>query len=266
MVCEYAAFNPAFANVCGGICGAGLMLIETKPEPVTAALSVTCAVNDAGPTAVGVPVIAPFFVFRVSPAGKDPFVIAQLTYGGVPPLAASDPEYGRLTVHAGRLALTTGRFGPIASEKLAFAVAPSESVATTETVTVVPAALSGGVPLSVVPFSESQEGNDGAVQVTPPVPPVAASDVEYCWFGVAGGSGDVVVIVTGGLTTTLNCCAGLVAPVESVTVAENPYVVCVVTVGAVPVRFGPFNASHAGNPIPVQLSEPVPPVSVSVCE
>jgi phosphoribosylcarboxyaminoimidazole (NCAIR) mutase len=36
---------------------------------------------------VGVPVIAPVAAFKLRPAGSEPVITVQLTYGGVPPVA-----------------------------------------------------------------------------------------------------------------------------------------------------------------------------------
>ena len=49
--------------------------------------SCTCKVKFDVPAAVGVPVIVPLAGFSVRPAGSEPVITVQLTYGGVPPAA-----------------------------------------------------------------------------------------------------------------------------------------------------------------------------------
>jgi len=63
--------------------------------------SATATVNDAVPTAVGVPEIRPVDVFRLSPAGRLPERNDQV-YGAVPPLGCSAIEYAEPTVPEGK--------------------------------------------------------------------------------------------------------------------------------------------------------------------
>ena len=76
--CAYEVLNPAFGKVCAGICGAGLMVMETADEAVIPPLSVTWAVNEVVPTAVGVPLMTPAVEFRFNPGGSEPAVMDQL--------------------------------------------------------------------------------------------------------------------------------------------------------------------------------------------
>jgi hypothetical protein len=54
------------------------------------------------PDDVGVPVIAPVEAFNVRPAGNEPVITVQFTYGEVPPVAAKVCEYAVDTVPAGK--------------------------------------------------------------------------------------------------------------------------------------------------------------------
>jgi len=74
--------------------------------PVLPAASFTCAVNDAVPAVVGVPLICPVELLSVSPACKEPALIDQL-YGVVPPLACSVVEYPVPAVPPGSDAVLT---------------------------------------------------------------------------------------------------------------------------------------------------------------
>ena len=49
--------------------------------------SCTWTVKFDVPAVVGVPVIAPVAAFKLRPAGSEPVITVQLTYGGVPPVA-----------------------------------------------------------------------------------------------------------------------------------------------------------------------------------
>jgi hypothetical protein len=72
--------------------GEGAMVIPQLVAVVPDAFpreSTTCAVKLNGPATVGVPVIAPELVFRISPVGSDPEVIEKV-YGGSPPLAIKE--------------------------------------------------------------------------------------------------------------------------------------------------------------------------------
>jgi hypothetical protein len=144
--------------------------------------------------------------------------------------------------------------------------APSVSVARTLRIGALPAALSGGIPLSVLPLRLNQEGRLEADHVRAPVPPVAANDTLYGEAGIAGGSGEVVVMVTGGFTVTDNNCARLMAPAWSVTLTSSEYGVAVATTGAVPVTEGPLTVSHEATFVPFQTSGGVPPLAERPCE
>jgi hypothetical protein len=69
---------------------------------VLLAASVTFTVKFDVPAIVGVPVIAPVDVFRLSPAGSVPAERLQ-EYGVVPPVAASDVLYADCACPLGRL-------------------------------------------------------------------------------------------------------------------------------------------------------------------
>lgn len=58
--------------------------------------SVTWIVNENVPAVVGVPVIAPVVVFRVSPGGSEPEVTEKV-YGVTPPAGFTDPVYPTAT-------------------------------------------------------------------------------------------------------------------------------------------------------------------------
>ena len=86
------------------------------------ALSVTFAVNVAGPAVEGVPDIVPP-PERLNPAGSDPLATDH-EYGAVPPVTERDCEYGVPTVPFGReLVPITGGPAAILTEKL-FVVLP----------------------------------------------------------------------------------------------------------------------------------------------
>ena len=175
-------------------------------------------------------------------------------------------EYGRFTVQAGRVPL----FGcePLAtvSWSEAEAEAPMVSMARTVKPTIVAAALAGGTPVSRLPFSVNQEGRLDAIQVSAPVPPAAVKETLYVTPGVAGGSGEVVVMVTAGFTVTLSDCALLDAPVASIAATEKLYGVLAATTGAMPVSDGPFKDSQAGRLVPLHVNVGVPPVTARDCE
>ena len=86
-VCEYVEPGAAEGRFCCGIAGTGLICRVYGVEPGTPFESVTLIVNDAVPTLVGVPVMAPLVESTCSPPGSAPLVTDQFLYGGVPPLA-----------------------------------------------------------------------------------------------------------------------------------------------------------------------------------
>lgn len=68
---------------------------------------------EAGPTAVGVPVIAPVDVLRDTPAGSVPEVRAQV-YEPLPPTATSEVVYVAPTLPPGRVVVVTPRVVAVA--------------------------------------------------------------------------------------------------------------------------------------------------------
>jgi hypothetical protein len=147
------------------------------PLAVALAASLTVTVKLELPAAVGVPVIAPL-AFIDNPFGRLPDVTDQL-YGGVPPVAFTDPEYPAPTVPFGRLAVATASAGAvIVIVKLPDAVALAESVTVTVKVEL-PAAV--GVPeiapSAVIdnPFGRLPDMID---QLYGGVPPVADNEPE----------------------------------------------------------------------------------------
>lgn len=153
-----------------------------------------------------------------------------------------------------------------ASVKGAEAEAPSVSAARTSKFAVAPAALAGGVPPNVAPLKLNQEGRPDPVQVNAPVPPDPVNETLYAMPAVAAGSGEVVVMVTGGFTVTDKDCALLPAPSASVTATLKLNVVAVVTGGAVPEIVAILIDNQPGSSMPLKVSGAVPPVAVSVCE
>jgi hypothetical protein len=111
--------------------GGGLMVILKLRLAVRDALSVTVAVKLKLPAVVGVPEINPSGESE-SPAGGEP----DHRYGGVPPEAASDCEYGDPTVPSGRgevVVIVSGGGAPgrIVMMKLRLAEPPAASVTPT---------------------------------------------------------------------------------------------------------------------------------------
>jgi hypothetical protein len=70
--------------------------------------SATLTQNELVAAIVGVPVIAPVLVLRVTPAGNAPEFVEKV-YGVTPPTAEIFPEYALPTLPAGRLAVTMMR-------------------------------------------------------------------------------------------------------------------------------------------------------------
>jgi len=71
-VCEYAAVTAPFASAVVVIDGAVPIVMENPLVAEAPTLSVTFSEKLVVPAAVGVPVIAPVFVLRLSPAGNGP--------------------------------------------------------------------------------------------------------------------------------------------------------------------------------------------------
>ena len=76
-------------------------MIENSFDAMRASESVTCKVKFDIPDVVGMPVIAPVEVLRVSPGGILPEVIDQVQ-GGDPPMASGVRLYGTLTMPGSR--------------------------------------------------------------------------------------------------------------------------------------------------------------------
>lgn len=98
--------------------------VEIESADVTAILSdwvavlllvsVTFAVNEEVPDAVGVPEMTPVEVFRASPAGSEPLLVLQV-YGELPPFAWRVAEYAPPTVPFASDDVVIDREDPIAS-------------------------------------------------------------------------------------------------------------------------------------------------------
>jgi hypothetical protein len=249
---------------------------ENTLVDVVALLSVTCTVNENGLPVVfgGVPVIWPVIAFRVAHAGNVPPVIAQFVYGGTPPVAAKVWLYMLLTVAPGSGDSVVMDSGGGATVKLNTFVEVTALLSVTCTVNEngLPV-MFGGVPViwPVMAFRVAHAGN------VPPViaqfvyggtPPVAVKVWLYMVLTVAPGSGDVVVIDSGGATTVS------VNTLVAVTIALS--VTCTVNENGLPVVFGgvpviwpvmAFRVAHAGN-VPAVIAQfvygGVPPVAAKV--
>jgi len=129
----------------------------------------------------------------------------------------------------------------------------------------------GGVPLSVDPFSDSQFGKLGGVAASANwngvVPPPAVSGAVYGWPAVHGMSVDGL-IVGSGFTVTLKFLLALAPLISWACTEKGGYVVGVATLGAVPVRAPVLLSivSQLGNPWPLHVRAPVPPVAAIDCE
>jgi len=164
--------------------------------------SVTVTVNEVVPAAVGVPESTPA-VLSVRPAGSVPVVTAQVS-APVPPVATSVKLYAVPTVPGGRgeVVVIFNIGGAITNVAAKVAVCAGEPESVTDTVNeLLPAVV--GVPYKTPPLlSVSPAGRvpEVVLQVSAPVPPVAASLMLYAVFTVPGVNGDVVVIarVAGG--------------------------------------------------------------------
>jgi hypothetical protein len=95
-VWEYTALTVPFASTLVVIDGAAPIVMVRALVAVAPTLSVTFSVILEVPATVGVPVIAPVFALRLSPAGSGPGDNDQV-YGSVPPVAAAVCEYTTLT-------------------------------------------------------------------------------------------------------------------------------------------------------------------------
>jgi hypothetical protein len=124
-------------------------VIVTVPWAMVPCASVTVTPKLVLPVLVGVPEITPVEASRLSPAGREPEVIAQ-EYGVMPPVAWSVAEYALPTVAVGSDVVVILRVVgcPIARVSVAVSEGPSASESTTGMLTVVFFALAGGVPES----------------------------------------------------------------------------------------------------------------------
>ena len=96
--------------------------------------STTWAVKLNAPAVVGVPVIAPVMGFRFSPGGNEPAVIENV-YGGVPPVAVSEEEYGTPTSPVAVPHVRASGVGGVVMVMLQLAVAVLVAVLPEESVT-----------------------------------------------------------------------------------------------------------------------------------
>src|SRR5579863_3335805 len=112
----------------GGTCA--LIVILSCALAVSPFASFTATVKVLAPVPVGVPLMAPELLFKLSPAGKDPEAIDQV-YGVVPPVAASwVAGYATPMVPAGSEVVVMERGGTCAFMVMlngAFAVSPFAS-------------------------------------------------------------------------------------------------------------------------------------------
>ena len=195
-VVEYAVPTVPLGNdVVVTVGGCAATVIFNTFVPVLFAASVTCAVNDIVPAAIGVPEIAPVDATRLNPAGSVPALTLQL-YGAVPPLACSVLEYVAPTVAPGsEVVVTVGGCAATVIFNTFVPVLFAASV-TCAVNDIVPAAI--GVP-EITPVDATRLNPAGSVpaltlQLYGVVPPLACSVVEYVVPTVAPGS-DVVVTV-----------------------------------------------------------------------
>src|SRR5665213_1980892 len=92
-----------------GMSGATVIPNSTEALSAGDSESVTCAVNDEVPTAVGVPAICPLLV-SARPGGNDPEANDHVN-GVDPPVASRDAAYLAPTLAAGREAVVTATGG-----------------------------------------------------------------------------------------------------------------------------------------------------------
>ena len=133
-------------------------------------LSAILTANDAGPSVVGVPVIAPVVGFSINPVGNA-FEFTDQMYGLVPPWATNVYEYGSRVVPFGTAVVMMFNGEDTMSENEREIVwrglEPSATV-----IVVVNDPITVGVPLKVpTALRVSPLGRPTALQVTGPVPP-----------------------------------------------------------------------------------------------
>ncbi len=141
-------------------------------EAVAPAASLTRTVKLNVPTVVGVPLMVPVLVFKLSPVGSDPIVIVQLR-GAVPPVASNVVEYEVPVDPPGADEVVIDNAGVITIESALVAVAPASSVARTVKLNVPDA---DAVPLmlpvpefKVRPPGSTPEARDQTMGGVPPV-------------------------------------------------------------------------------------------------
>src|SRR5439155_959465 len=235
---------------------------------VCEALSLTWTLKVAVVAAVGVPLITP--ADSDKPAGK----VAGATdhvYGGVPPVAVNGCEYATATVPAGSgdaVVITSGGgAGLIVIDSGFDTVCEPLSLTCTLKVAVVAAV---GIPLITPADSDKPAGKvAGATDhVYGGVPPVAVNVCEYATPTVPAGSGDAVVITSGGGA------AGLIVidsdfdtVCEALSLTWTLKVAVVAAVGVPPIT--PADSDKPAGRVPGVTDHVyggVPPVAVNGCE
>ena len=158
--------------------------------------SVTVTVNEADPAAVGVPERTPA-VLSAKPAGSVPEVTSQVS-APVPPVATRIRLYAVPTVPGvrGDVVVICNLGGLMTRVAARLAVCAGEPESVTDTVNeLLPAVV--GVPDKTPPLlnvSPAGRVPEVVLQVSAPVPPVAARVMLYAVFTVPAVNGDVVVI------------------------------------------------------------------------
>lgn len=209
-VCEYGAPTVPFDKEPVVIeSGAGLTVMLRPFVAVAPELSRTCTVTGFVPAAVGVPLtVAPF---NERPAGSDPAVIDQV-YPPVPPVAASDCEYGEPTLPLASDAVVTESGAGFTRIVNAFVAVVFELSRTWAVKLEVPAAV--GVPeITPAALNVNPAGSDPALTVHefPPLPPVADSVCEYAAPTVPFARLPGETVSGGGFTLMLNAWVSVAA-------------------------------------------------------
>jgi hypothetical protein len=158
------------------VSGAGATVIESACVAVALTASWTRTTKLDVPAVVGVPCNVPS-VRRDMPAGKVPDCSAK-AYGGVPPVALTEPVYATPTCPAARLVVVMASGGGEIVMLSAFETAvPRESVTRMENEKT---AARVGTPLNVPPLMETPSGRvpDSITQLYGGVPPAAVADAE----------------------------------------------------------------------------------------
>lgn len=230
--------------------------------------SVTFTVNVDVPAVVGVPVTAQFAP-RLSPAGREPEVIAQL-YGDVPPLAPIVAEYGVPTVPPGSVPVViVSAAGAIVMLTVPIADCAGLPESVTFTVTVeVPAVVGVPVTAQFVPRVRPAGSVPAVIeQLYGEVPPLAPIVAEYGVPTVPPGSVPVVMVTAAGamvmLTVPVAVPAGLA---ESVTFTVSVEVPAVVGVPVTPQLAPSVRPAGSVPAVIEQLYGEVPPLAPIVAE